>query len=150
MRQELDDYADYVPAYNPAFLARVRERKQAEKAAIARKNAEAYCGARIKGSPPRVNEIINEIAAKHLVPVEALLGKGRTRPLAEARGEIYYTLKATFHWASWSQIGGWLGKDHTTAMHGAAMYAERHNLPPVTNHDIIEKRARYHRSRRAA
>lgn len=150
MRQDSEDYGYYRAPYNPEFLERIHRREREAKARKARREAEKWCAARVEGTPQRVNDVINEIAAKHLVPVPVLLGNGRTRVIIEAKREACYELKARFQWASWAQIGKWLGRDHTTVIHGAAMHATRHGLPAVTSHDIIAKRAKYHRTARAA
>jgi hypothetical protein len=109
----------------------------------------------IPGVPPRISAVLLQVADRNGIPAEVMLGKGRTPVVAQARHEAFYALKEAFPWCSWPQIGKWVGgREHTTAMHGAARHAELTGKKPLCRMDIIAKRARYTRAankaRRAA
>lgn len=153
MRQ--DNFADYRPGYNPAFLARARAAQKAQRVEAQKREAVERIKADnprpIRGVPARPAAIIGKIALMHGIPVGAILGKYRGKLVTSARRECFYQIKAQMPWTSWTQVGGWVGgRDHTTAMHGAAMHAEKNGLSPVCGMDIIAKRKRYQRAERRA
>jgi chromosomal replication initiator protein len=66
--------------------------------------------------PDKVRELAERIAAKHGITVEALLGRGRTKTVAEARHELMALLRGTFAF-SFPEIGRIVGRDHSTVMY---------------------------------
>ena len=147
--------AIYRPGYNPEFLRKVRaKQKQAEaeaealkaKELIRRNNEKKLAGFNVDAA-----NVLAEIAAKHGVPIEVIWGNSRTQVASAERHEACYELRRRLPWLSWPRIASYIGgRDHTTAIHGAAIHAARNGLPPVTSTVIIAKRARYHRAAQKA
>lgn len=66
--------------------------------------------------PQRRREILKEVAQKHVVAPQAILGKSRHKPIVLARFEYVYRLHEEMG-LSFAEIGRVLGRDHTTALH---------------------------------
>jgi hypothetical protein len=68
---------------------------------------------------------LNEVASRHRVAPEDILGPSRRRAFAWPRHELMAELYATGNY-SLPQIGRWLGgRDHTTVLHGVRVHAKR-------------------------
>ena len=73
----------------------------------------------------QIHQIILEIASKHNVSTEYLIGHTRRAGVAWARFEIMWRARHEVG-ASYALIGQVLGgRDHTTIMHGIRRYEER-------------------------
>jgi len=78
---------------------------------------------KITNRPPRVQAIINQVAAEYDLRPEDLTGRSRARRHAHARfaayARIVMELEIKGAPPSLSQIGGWFGgRDHTSILHG--------------------------------
>lgn len=89
-----------------------------------------------RGLALKFEDIKREVAFKHGFTVEALEGKSRRRDVVYARHEaMYWGLARTPH--SSTEIGRRLGgRHHATVLYGAAMFAARNDLPPVSKFSL--------------
>ena len=71
-----------------------------------------------------MHAIAIEICQKHKVTLAELRSRRRDRPLAWARQEFWWRCKKETP-ASLPEMGRYLERDHTTAMHGIKAHAER-------------------------
>jgi chromosomal replication initiator protein len=80
---------------------------------------------RIERLTPRQERlrIVSDVAAEHRLPAEALLGRRRTRNIAQARWQAMAEIRARFG-DSTNQIGRLFGRDHTTVVHGLQAYRQ--------------------------
>jgi chromosomal replication initiation ATPase DnaA len=65
---------------------------------------------------PRVHQYVQEAAAEHGTYPQAILGRCRLRTVYRARQQVMRRLRADGF--SYTQIGRWIGRDHTTVMYG--------------------------------
>ncbi len=69
-------------------------------------------------------DVLTEVAGRHDVPIEDILGSRRTRPIAYARFEVMWILNVEMLWST-TRIGRFLGgKDHTTVINGVRRWPE--------------------------
>lgn len=61
--------------------------------------------------------VIHEVATKHGITVDELIGSSRVNKFVFARQEAFYLLREAGY--SMLQIGRFCNRDHTTVMHGA-------------------------------
>lgn len=67
-----------------------------------------------------IRDVARAVATETGIPLDAILGKGKTAPVSEARFRVYAeALEAGF---SSAQIGRALGRDHSTVLAGAKRY----------------------------
>ena len=72
----------------------------------------------VVAEPPDPHALLAAVSACHGVPVQALAGKSRARPIAEARHIAMYLLREDAGLAL-KQVGLLLGhRDHSTVIHG--------------------------------
>lgn len=80
---------------------------------------------RPRGMPPRVADVLVEVADRHEIGIAALRSRVRRREFVLARQEAMFILKTRFD-LSLPAIGRYLGgRDHTTVLHGVRRHAER-------------------------
>lgn len=73
--------------------------------------------------------IIKHMAFKHGLPVSAIYGKGRSKPVVIARHEAMYRMRSQLGY-SFPLIGKILGgRDHATVLNGVQKHADAHSLP---------------------
>lgn len=77
------------------------------------------------GSGSYARKVRAEIAEKFGLAIEEIMGEQRSKKIVEARHEIFWRLKKETKW-SLPQIGRFMGRDHTTVLHGLRRYAKRH------------------------
>lgn len=70
--------------------------------------------------------IANEVAEKHGVSVRGILSASRSRPLPEARSELYYRMRHSG--MTFPEISRLLKKDQSTCSVGAAKFARNSGL----------------------
>lgn len=73
----------------------------------------------------RYVHVLHDVATRHGVEVQDIVGRSRARRLVAARQEAFYLMKE--HGYSLSQIGRFCNRDHTTVMHGVEKHAEKLN-----------------------
>lgn len=71
----------------------------------------------------RWREILNEVAEKHDVCPREMLSASKADPVAVARFECWFRMREETTY-SYSQIGRFFGRDHTTVLHGVARWRE--------------------------
>lgn len=100
--------------------------------------------AALQGIPPRIRPIIADACLSHGVAIHDVLSRARKRRVVACRNEIFYRLRRDDATRSWPRIGGWFGRDHTTALQGAAMHARNNGLPQIgeLNLDAVIQRNR--------
>ena len=64
---------------------------------------------------PRVRLYAEQAASDHRVTADAILSASARRPVARARGDVMRRLRADGFTVT--QIGRWLGRDHSTVSH---------------------------------
>ena len=72
---------------------------------------------------PTYTKLLESVAEKHGLPVEALKSHCKTNKLAYARFEFFYIAREKLG-LSWHGLGRKLGRDHTTALHGYRRFKE--------------------------
>ena len=76
--------------------------------------------------------ILQEVCRRRGVTVGELCGPGRTRAVACARHEVWWTLRHDpAHHFSLTEIGSLFGRDHATVHHGIHAYRRRLHRPPT-------------------
>lgn len=79
-------------------------------------------------SPPTqtamLRAILDTVAFVHGVTADDLKGPARARAIVRPRQRFMYEAGNLGRW-SWPQIGGFVNRDHTTAIHGARAHARR-------------------------
>lgn len=76
-----------------------------------------------------VRDVVAIVGERHNTSPEAITSANRGRAVVKARMEAYY-LSAALSGLSVSQVAKRIGhRDHTTVLHGVAVFAERHGLP---------------------
>jgi chromosomal replication initiator protein len=73
---------------------------------------------------PVMADVVRLVAARHRVPVEALLGRSRTAPVVTARQEAYWECRQHPH-LSLPAIGRFFGRDHSTVLLGIRRHEAR-------------------------
>lgn len=139
------DYREYRPAYNPAFVARVRAKlkakadgkKQARQVRYDLPEPRVFAGI-----PEIVERIVLEVAASRQVMAGEIMGHSRNRKVTAARQEAMYRIKQERPTLSAGQIGKWFRRDHSSVIHAFAAHAERAGLPSFTTIDLDAKRER--------
>ena len=94
--------------------------------------------------PPRVRSIIAQVAAKHGVTVEDILGPSVKRRCARPRFEAMYRVRNEVWLRTWAsspkspanycRIADWFGRDHSTVMRAIMRHGElidRQSITPV-------------------
>lgn len=81
-------------------------------------------------APLNLRSILNATADKHGVLASDILGLARCRKIAHARQEFMWAAyqpmnKDGTHRFSLPKIGGFLGRDHTSVLHGVRAHAKR-------------------------
>lgn len=71
-----------------------------------------------------IRRAVEEVAAKHAVPMRELTGPAKHRSLAYIRQEAMWSARQTTG-ASFPEIGRVLNRDHTTVIHGVRAHAAR-------------------------
>lgn len=71
-----------------------------------------------------MRELADQVAFANGISVAALRGQGRCRFLAWPRQEFMYRAHVESR-KSLTQIGAFLGRDHTTVLHGVRRHKER-------------------------
>lgn len=80
--------------------------------------------------PPTMRAILDEVCAKHRLPVREVTGERRHIPLVRARQEFMWrcrqvkSLDGGYRFTL-PQIGRFLAVDHTTVLHGVRAHAKR-------------------------
>jgi transposase-like protein len=95
------------------------------------------------GLPPARSsaEILSACAADFDIPVEDLLGAGRTKRCVAARAAAAYALHLE-RLLSWARVGEKLrGRDHATVLNLAARHSAQTGLPPLTELRLEPRRA---------
>lgn len=77
----------------------------------------------------RYVHVLHEVATRHGVEVQDIVGRSRAKRLVAARQEAFYLMKE--HGYSMSQIGRFCNRDHTTVMHGIEKHAEKLKGQPL-------------------
>ncbi len=67
--------------------------------------------------PPRIKAVIEATAQVYKVPVADILSRSQQTHIALPRQVICYIL-TTYLGKGLQQVGGWIGRDHTTVLHG--------------------------------
>lgn len=70
--------------------------------------------------------ILADVAIEHGIDVRVLKGVSRTKHVAHARQQAMAEMRATGLF-SLPQIGAFLGRDHSTVLHGVRAHAKRAN-----------------------
>ena len=73
---------------------------------------------------PSLNTIVAEVCAKYGVSWRELISQRRWKPLVHARHEVYWRC-ITETSASYSRVGRFMNRDHTTIMHGVKVHGQR-------------------------
>lgn len=114
-RPALPPSAPKGPSYSDAFACRLASKP-------------GTFGPSLVVVPPRLKtwkEIVRDVARRHRVRFEEILGPSRAQPIAGIRQEAMWELHQQDRW-SLPQIGRFLGnRDHTTVLHGVRRHAER-------------------------
>lgn len=92
-------------------------------------------------------KILREVALKHQVRREHLVGPLRYWQYAHARHEAMYRLVVELRW-SLARIGSLLNRDHTTVMHGIGAHCRRNDLP-APRPSLAARAARSYQARAA-
>ena len=71
--------------------------------------------------------IVTEVAEKHGLTVEQLVGDCRMAAFIKARHELYWRLHTKTEW-SLARIGRFVDRDHTSVRHGVIQYRKRNGL----------------------
>ena len=69
--------------------------------------------------------IIAEVAERHGITVEQIMGDSRKRHISWPRQEAMYELGRRSKWMSLTAIARFFGRDHTTILHGIRKHCER-------------------------
>jgi hypothetical protein len=72
----------------------------------------------------RWRDIVNEVALKHEIDADLIWSERRFRGLIAAKHEVFYRISVETG-ATLSQIGRWMGRDHTSIMNGIFRHKER-------------------------
>ncbi len=75
------------------------------------------------------DEIVRDVCKARGIAVEAVMGRSRLRPIVWARWEVMYWLALELSW-SLKAIGEFVGRDHTTVLHGLNGFADLLNERP--------------------
>lgn len=93
---------------------------------------------RLRNLPVRVREVIERVAVEVSFTPAALLSLDRPASLTQARFALYAALRE-MPWGagppSTGQIGTWLGRHHTTIMHGLQVHATLQLVQPPSRLD---------------
>ena len=93
--------------------------------------AEAHVMMMDRSDMPVWQRIIRDVCQKHGVTRDQLNSKRKTANLLPPRQEAYYRLREAGY--SLKRIAILMGgRDHTTVLHGAKIYAERNRIPMPT------------------
>ena len=76
---------------------------------------------------PMVIDVLREIAFKYQVSPDDVRGRSRMKEFVAPRQEFCWVMNKKHGW-SLPQIGRFLGRDHTTVLHGVRTHAEKHGL----------------------
>lgn len=74
--------------------------------------------------PDTMADIIERVSLETGIPIAELKSPGRRRPITYARQDFMARARATGRF-SFAQIGRFLGRDHTTIVHGVRAHARR-------------------------
>lgn len=72
---------------------------------------------------PRLPAIAAEVAGRHGIPVEVMLGRSRKASVVAARFHFFWAMR-TFTDMSLPEIGRRVGFDHATVRHGALRWSQ--------------------------
>lgn len=79
-----------------------------------------------------LRQIVSNIARVYNVNAGEIIGHRRNKRICAARQHAYYAIATERPDISYPEIARHMGgKNHTTIMYGAAIFASRHGLPPV-------------------
>lgn len=93
--------------------------------------AEAHVMMMDRSDMPVWQRIIRDVCQKHGITRDQLNSKRKTANLLPPRQEAYYRLREAGY--SLQRIATLMGgRDHTTVLHGAKIYAERNRIPLPT------------------
>jgi len=70
------------------------------------------------------HRILEQVAARHGLCSNLILGKCRSAEIVEARWEVFWRLRHELGW-SYPRIGKFMNKDHSTAIHACQRMAAR-------------------------
>jgi len=106
-----------------------REQEQLKNAELKRKEQEQLN--RIKEIAQSVRpiaiDVLREMASKYNVTIEDICGNRRTKELIDPRYEFCWIMNKKHKWTL-TKIAKFLGKDHTTILHGINKFSEKNNL----------------------
>lgn len=87
----------------------------------------SYPQRRLDELPERVRFVIESVCERYSVPTRVLMGRDRHSKTNDCRRECYVILRR-MNWRggrpSLPQIGRWMGRDHTSVLHGLRRYEE--------------------------
>jgi chromosomal replication initiation ATPase DnaA len=87
-------------------------------------NVRPSCVHRLSSGSPTLRRIAEEVCAEHGFPISRLLSDYRRQPEVRWRQEFMWRAYQTGLF-SYPTIGRFLGKDHTSVVHGVRAHAER-------------------------
>ena len=78
--------------------------------------------------------IVNAVAVSRSLPASSIAGAQRYKTVARARAECYWRIRHEVRMAdgkppSWSQIGAWMNRDHSTCIQMARKHAASQTRP---------------------
>lgn len=107
---------------------------------------------RMRGMPQTARDIVKKVAEERSVSIMLLASSSRMQKAVQARNEAMYLIKASKPHLSMSHFAKWFARNHTSAMHGIASHADKHNLPELVGYDfqrVRQRNARISERRRA-
>jgi hypothetical protein len=70
-----------------------------------------------KGMPPAYLKILGDVARKHKVPYKSIIGTSQMHHISHARREFIFRCMEEIPNASYSGVGRYINRDHTTVIH---------------------------------
>lgn len=125
VRKRIEDAALTAAAQAKAAQLIRDERAEAIEAERAAKELEALIEYAKHTTP--CQRLLTEVAREHQLTPGEIRGKSRSKGRVLARQEFCYRARAELKW-SLNKIGMFLGRDHTTVLHGIRKHAQRNGL----------------------
>ncbi|EFL88307.1 helix-turn-helix domain-containing protein [Ahrensia sp. R2A130] len=128
-------------------LKRMKEQQETQRRELAAKQAQREiqrqkeASNRNFASGLRWQRLLAKVADKHELTVDDMLGPRRFVEIARARQEFYYRATDELG-ASQPQIGRWVGRDHTSVLHGIRKHAMLNDLPVLSGAVTAKMKAR--------
>src|SRR5262245_5107098 len=82
--------------------------------------------------PDWAKELVREVSARHRVPIREIFGPSKQYPVAAARREAIYRVKAAKPQLSLKQMGAWFDRDHSSILNALARYQQLTGAPALT------------------